>query len=85
MHDFLVSSTARFYIAKSKGCAITRWTAQALLAIQAVVEAYLVGLMHDGLCAAIHAKRVTLTDKDLRLVRRFQNNCDAFDLDPNMP
>ena len=42
-------------------------------------------LMHDGMCAAIHAKRVTLTDKDLRLVCRFQNNCDAFDLDPTMP
>ena len=85
MHDFLVSATARFYRARSEGRAITRWTAQALLAIQAAAESYLVGLMHDGLCAAIHAKRVNLLDKDLRLVRRFRNNYDAFDIDPNMP
>ena len=56
-----------------------------LLAIQAAAESYLVGLMHDGLCAAIHAKRVTLLDKDLRLVCRLQNNSDAFNLDPLMP
>ena len=43
MHDFLVSSTARFHRARSEGCAITRWTAQALLSIQAAAEALLGG------------------------------------------
>ncbi len=85
MDTFLCSSTARFYRARAEGRAITRWSAQALLAIQSAAEEYLIGLLHDGLCAAIHAKRVTVTQKDLHLVRRFRNNCDAFNLDPNMP
>lgn len=85
MEKFFFSSTGRFYKARAQGRGITRWSAQALLAIQSAAEEYLVGLMHDGLCAAIHAKRVTLTDKDLRLVRRFRNNSDAFNIDPNMP
>lgn len=85
MDNFYCSSTGRFYRARAQGRVITRWSAQALLAIQSAAEEYLVGLMHDGLCAAIHAKRVTLTDKDLRLVRRFRNNSDAFNMDPNLP
>lgn len=85
MDKFFFSSTGRFYKARAQGRGITRWSAQALLAIQSAAEEYLVGLMQDGLCAAIHAKRVTLTDKDLRLVRRFRNNSDAFNMDPNMP
>ena len=85
MDKFLFSSTGRFYKARAQGRGITHWSAQALLAIQSAAEDYLVGLMKDGLCAAIHAKRVTLTDKDLRLVRRLQNNSDAFNMDPNMP
>ena len=84
MHDFLCSSSGRFYRARSEGRAMTRWSAQAISAIQCAAEEYLVGLMHDGLCAAIHAKRITLTDKDVRLVRRFRNNCDAINLDPTM-
>lgn len=85
MDKYFYSPTGKFYKARAEGRGITRWSAQALLAIQSAAEEYLVGLMHDGLCAAIHAKRVTLTDKDLRLVRRFRNNCDAFNLDPKMP
>ena len=85
MDNFCCRSIARFYRVRAEGCAITHWSTQSLLVIQFVVEEYLVGLMHDGLCAAIHAKRITLTDKDVRLVRRFRNNCDAFNLDPNMP
>ena len=46
---------------------------------------YLVGLVHDGLCAIIHAKRITLINKDLCLVCKFCNNANAFDLNPNMP
>ena len=61
------------------------WSATTLLAIQSATEAYLVDLMHDGQFAAIHGKRITLTKKDLRIVQRFCNNADAFELDNTMP
>ena len=80
--DFYCHSTGRFYRERAQGHV---WSSQALLAIQCAAEEYLVGLMHDGLCATIHAKRVTLTPKDMRLVCRIRNNSDAFSLDPNMP
>ena len=85
MQDLYTSRTGRFYRFNLKAVPPTRWSAQALLAIQAAAEAYLVNMMQDGQSAAIHAKRVTLTPKDIRLVRRIRNNSDAFEQDPNMP
>ena len=54
-----------------KGCSITHWSTQELLAIQSTAKEYLVGLMHDGMLATIHAKHVTITDKDPCVVCRF--------------
>ena len=85
MQDLYESKIGRFYRFNIKAVLPTRWSAQALLAIQAAAEAYLVDMMQDGLCVAIHAKRVTLTAKDMRLVRQIRNNLDAFKMDPNMP
>lgn len=85
MQDLYNSRSGRFYRFNLKAVLPTRWSAQALLAIQAAAEAYLVDMMQDGLCVAIHAKRVTLTAKDMRLVCRIRNNSDAFEMDPNMP
>ena len=85
MQDLNTSRSGRFYRFNLKAVPPTRWSAQALPAIQAAAEAYLVNMMEDGQCAAIHAKRVTLTPKDMRLVCRIRNNSDAFSLDPNMP
>ncbi|KAE9446131.1 hypothetical protein C3L33_21985, partial [Rhododendron williamsianum] len=40
---------------------ITRWTAEALVALQEAAEDYLVHLFEDAMLCAIHAKRVTLS------------------------
>ena len=85
MQDLYNNRTGRFYRFNLKAVPPTRWTAQALLAIQAAAEAYLVNMMEDDLCLAMHAKRVTLTPKDMGLVCRIRNNSDAFSQDPNMP
>ncbi|KAF9614920.1 hypothetical protein IFM89_021350 [Coptis chinensis] len=49
---------------------VTRWTAEALSAIQEAAEDYLVHLFEDAMLCAIHAKRVTLMQKDWQLARR---------------
>lgn len=46
------------------------WTADALMALQEAVEAYLVHLFEDSMLCAIHAKRVTVMPKDMFLARR---------------
>nr|QPH37590.1 centromere-specific histone H3 [Erucastrum abyssinicum] len=52
------------------GPGITRWTAEALTALQEAAEDYLVGLFSDSMLCAIHAGRVTLMRKDFELARR---------------
>ena len=47
-----------------------RFQSSALLALQEAAEAYLVGLFEDTNLCAIHAKRVTITPKDMKLARR---------------
>ncbi|XP_047324190.1 histone H3-like centromeric protein HTR12 [Impatiens glandulifera] len=49
---------------------ITRWTAEALLAIQEASEDYLIRLFEEAMLCAIHGKRVTLMKKDWELARR---------------
>nr|AJD07116.1 CenH3 [Gossypioides kirkii] len=49
---------------------ITRWQAEALVAIQEAAEDYLIQLFGDAMLCAIHAKRVTLMKKDIQLARR---------------
>ena len=44
----------------------------ALLALQEASEDYLVNLFEDSLLACIHAKRVTLQVKDMKLARRLR-------------
>eukprot|EP00268_Persea_americana_P033331 TRINITY_DN3300_c0_g1_i10.p1 TRINITY_DN3300_c0_g1~~TRINITY_DN3300_c0_g1_i10.p1 ORF type:complete len:284 (+),score=35.06 TRINITY_DN3300_c0_g1_i10:40-891(+) len=48
---------------------VSRWTAEALMALQEAAEDYLVHLFEDGNLCAIHAKRVTLMRKDFELAR----------------
>jgi histone H3 len=50
-----------------------RFQAAAVAALQESSEAYLVGLFEDANFCAIHAKRVTIQPKDLRLARRIRN------------
>lgn len=50
-----------------------RFQSSAVLAMQEASEAYLVGLLEDANLAAIHAKRVTIMPKDLRLAKRISH------------
>ena len=47
-----------------------RFQSAAILCLQEAAEAYLVGLFEDTNLCAIHAKRVTITPRDLQLARR---------------
>ena len=58
-------------IAHSYNCNI-RFQSTALLALQEAAEAYIVGLMEDTNMCAIHAKRVTIMQKDIHLARRIR-------------
>ncbi|KAI5855604.1 histone-fold-containing protein [Durotheca rogersii] len=49
-----------------------RWQSQALLALQEAAEAFLVHLFEDTNLCAIHAKRVTIMQKDIQLARRIR-------------
>ena len=58
-----------------------RMQSAAVAALQEAAEAYLVGLMEDTNLCALHAKRVTITPKDMRLARRLrgEDKLDKYD------
>lgn len=49
-----------------------RWSANAMEALQQATEAYIVGLMEDGVLCSLHAKRVTLMVRDVQLAQRIR-------------
>ncbi|CAL0315375.1 unnamed protein product [Lupinus luteus] len=49
---------------------VSRWTPEAMVALQEAAEDLLVHLFEDGMLCAIHAKRITLMKKDFELARR---------------
>ncbi|KAH7914203.1 histone-fold-containing protein [Hygrophoropsis aurantiaca] len=49
-----------------------RWQSSALLALQEATEAFLVHLFEDANLCAIHAKRVTIMQRDIQLARRIR-------------
>jgi histone H3-like centromeric protein A len=49
-----------------------RWQSLAILALQEATEAFLVHLFEDTNLCAIHAKRVTIMQKDIQLARRIR-------------
>ena len=49
-----------------------RWQSQAIMALQEAAEAFLVHLFEDANLCAIHAKRVTIMQKDIQLARRIR-------------
>jgi histone H3 len=53
-----------------------KFAVSALIALQEAAEAYLVGLFEDSFMCAIHAKRVTVTVKDMQLARRLRHECN---------
>ena len=50
----------------------TRFRRSAVMALQESAEAYLVGLFEDTNMCAVHAKRVTIMQKDILLARRIR-------------
>ncbi|CAM6092914.1 unnamed protein product [Calypogeia fissa] len=59
-------------IAANFSSSVSRWTAEALIALQEATEDYLVHLFEDTNLCAIHAKRVTIKPKDMHLARRIR-------------
>lgn len=49
-----------------------RWQSVAILALQEATEAFLVSLLEDTNLLALHAKRVTIMQKDIQLARRIR-------------
>ncbi|CAO3573756.1 unnamed protein product [Mortierella alpina] len=49
-----------------------RWQGAAILALQEATEAYMVHLFEDANLCAIHAKRVTIMQRDIQLARRIR-------------
>ncbi|BCS17903.1 histone H3 family protein [Aspergillus puulaauensis] len=49
-----------------------RWQSHAILALQEAAEAFLVHLFEDTNLCAIHARRVTIMQKDIQLARRIR-------------
>ncbi|KAI9662023.1 MAG: centromeric DNA-binding histone H3-like protein cse4 [Alyxoria varia] len=49
-----------------------RWQSHAIQALQEACEAFLVHLLEDTQLCAIHAKRVTIQQKDMQLARRIR-------------
>ncbi len=49
-----------------------RWQSTALLALQEATEAFLVHLFEDTNLCAVHAKRVTIMQRDIQLARRIR-------------
>ena len=55
-----------------------RYTPEALGAIQAATESYLVGLFEDANLEAIHAKRCYIQPKDIQIARRIRGEFQEF-------
>jgi histone H3 len=49
-----------------------RFQSSAIQALQEAAEAYLVSIFEDTNLCAIHAKRVTIQNKDIQLARRLR-------------
>ncbi len=71
VHDEVAYEFNRYHRGRERMQA-TRWSPQAIEAIQEAAEAYIVNLFDDTNLAAIHAKRVTITPKDMQLCRRIR-------------
>ncbi|BFZ55066.1 centromeric DNA-binding histone H3-like protein cse4 [Savitreella phatthalungensis] len=60
------------YYAADYEAAGLRWQSHALLCLQEAAESYLVHLFEDVNLCAIHAKRVTIMQRDMQLARRIR-------------
>lgn len=58
-------------------CKDLRFQSQALFALQEATEAFLVGLFEDTNLCAIHANRVTIMPRDMKLARILRGDAGA--------
>lgn len=65
----LVKEVTENYLGADYGI---RWQSHAVLALQEACEAFLIHLLEDTNLCAIHAKRVTIMQKDIELARRIR-------------
>lgn len=63
---------ARDYARTASGNDDLRWRPEALHVLQEAAETFLVGLMEDTNLLAVHARRVTIRDVDMRLALRIR-------------
>lgn len=69
----VVREVAMQFVDDSNGLAM-RWQSVAILALQEAAEAFLTSLFEDTNLLALHAKRVTIMQKDIQLARRIRGN-----------
>ncbi|KAH9943464.1 histone-fold-containing protein [Epithele typhae] len=55
-----------------------RWQSSAILALQEATEAFLVHMFEDANLCAIHAKRVTIMQRDIQLARRLRGSAGGL-------
>jgi histone H3 len=55
-----------------------RFQTDTMLALQEAAEAFIIGLMEDTNLCAIHARRITITPKDMQLARRIRGRAHDF-------
>ena len=54
-----------------------RWQQSAFNALQEAAEAYIVGIFEDAQLCAIHGKRITVMNRDIRLARRMRGEINS--------
>ncbi|KAF9076741.1 histone-fold-containing protein [Rhodocollybia butyracea] len=68
----LVREIAQDMTTTTNGDYDLRWQSSALVALQEATEAFLVHLFEDANLCALHAKRVTIMQRDIQLARRIR-------------
>lgn len=63
-------------ILQELGSQVNRWHVSALDALQEAAEAYMITLFEDANIVAINSKRVTIMQRDIRVVRRIRGILD---------
>ncbi|ORY88131.1 histone-fold-containing protein [Leucosporidium creatinivorum] len=70
----VVREIAQDFVSEEDNAVGLRWQSSALMALQEATEAYLIHLFEDSNLCALHAKRVTIMQRDMQLVRRIRGD-----------
>ena len=61
---------------RKQECFVPRWTVGAIDALHEGAEDYLITLLEDANLLAIHARRITIQPRDIKLARRIRGDKD---------